>query len=67
MKSLFKGLVIIMKRSYGLIFRLGGIVYDLDNGVRSKADDPKRRKQTIPKRMKADDPGQSGRSFLLFL
>ena len=26
-------------------------------GVRSKADDPKGRKQTILKRMKADDPG----------
>ena len=27
-------------------------------GVRSKADDPKGRKQTILKRMKADDPGR---------
>ena len=58
MKSLFKGLVIIMKRSYGLIFRLGGKVYDLDNGVRSKAIDPKGRKQTISKKVKADHPGQ---------
>ena len=32
--------------------------FQWDLGVRSKADDPKGRKQTILKRMKADDPGR---------
>ena len=33
------------------------------SGVRSKADDPKGRKQTILKRMKADDPGRKQTIF----
>ena len=33
-------------------------LFRAENRVRSKADDPKGRKQTILKRMKADDPGR---------
>ena len=37
--------------------------FQWDLGVRSKADDPKGRKQTILKRMKADDPGRKQTIF----